>query len=200
MDSSNKMKHDSEDFKNKHPIEIFLLKHQNKLMIAAGLYFVFFIVSFLVNQIIGLIIIGPIMIIAVIIGIILNLIIFYSKVDTWREFIFSKKIFHTLFIISMIVLALYLGRAEIQDLPNYVKNNFEVYVGSPTEIEIRYGDKGRSRYSNTHFILPNGEEVYYRGKIEDLDPTHEYEIEYLPNSKEITEINNLTTGEKWRHR
>ncbi|MCM3387731.1 hypothetical protein [Ureibacillus chungkukjangi] len=200
MGSLDKVELAKRDLKKKHPIENFLLKHQNKLMIAAGIYILLFFVMAFINQIIGLLIFGPILLLVVIIGFILNLIIFYSKVDTLREFIFSKKLFHIIFISSMIVLALYLGREQIYDLPNYVKNNFEVYVGSPTEIEIRYGDKGKARYSTTHFILQNGEDVFYRGKIEDLDPTHEYEIEYLPNSKEITEINNLTTGEKWRHR
>lgn len=198
MPTMEKKKQEPIDEEKKHPIEIFLEKHSTLGAILFLTMIVLCIAASFINPV-ALFIFGAIMLIIIIVGGILKLIIFSSRVGSWKEFIFSKKIFGAICAVAIILCTLYLGRTELKDIPYYFTKEFEVYIGSPDEIEIYYSEMSR-RIPITYFYLSNGERLHYRGALEGLDPTHEYEFEYMPNSKQIYYFTNLTTGEKWEIR
>lgn len=199
MNSSEKTSQESKDEK-KHPLEILFEKHAKKLVIAFAACIVSFFIMMVINGIVATYIFGPIILIVTIVGMTLNLIVFASKVTTIKEFIFSQKIFNTLIVLITIVLAIYFGREQIKDVPYYLNKDFEVFVGSPSEIVVHRSSSGKGGSYFTYFILETGEEIIYFGKLEGLDPNHEYKIEYTPNAKQIIYVTDITTGEKWRHR
>ncbi|WP_442597799.1 hypothetical protein [Neobacillus sp. D3-1R] len=152
----------------KHPIEQYLEKHIIKISVAAVLFIISFFIAVTINGILATYIFGPFFLLAFITGIILNLVVYAGKVRSFKEFIFSKNMFNTLFVIGIISLTLYLGRGEIMDYPHYINKDFEVYKGSPREIDV-IRRTGRGPGSSTLFTLDSGKVLIYKGIIEDLN-------------------------------
>jgi hypothetical protein len=107
---------------------------------------------------------GPIILIVAIVGMTLNLIVFANKVSTIKDFIFSQKIFNTLIVLITIVLAIYFGRGQIMDVPYYLNKDFEVFIGSPSEIVVHHSSSGKGGSYFTYFILETGEKCIWQAK------------------------------------
>jgi hypothetical protein len=123
--------------------------------------------------------------------------IFYVKrVSTFKEY---RSKYMPMTIIGLIVLMglLFAARNDIKDYPLYLRGELVKYTGTPSE--INYHDttgKGSSDY--TEFNLDSGVSITWNGISEKFDPSDEYHFEYLPNSKKIIFITNVTENKKWR--
>lgn len=186
--------------KEKHRIERYIEKNIAVLGITGLLVLVGSLVLFvLINDIVAALFAGIAFLIGAITYIVISTIVFASKAKSLWHFLFSQEMLSNLVIIAIIVLAGYLGRGQLMDYPHYFKKEFQTYTGVPEEIEI-YKRSGKGAGSSTEFTVDSDEVLIYWGILKDLNPDHEYKIEYLPNSKEIVYITDLDTGQKWEHR
>ncbi|NMO96690.1 hypothetical protein [Paenibacillus lemnae] len=186
---------------DKHPLQKFTDRHVRKLglLLLGGLAMC--LLSFvLLDDITATVISGSFMLLFFLGYMVWSNVIAAYRAKNWKDYVFSRKMAANLFVLLIITTACYLGRNDLRDIPHYYQKDFNVFTGVPQDIDYFHATSSRGPGSSTKFLLESGEVLRYRGLIQDLDPEHAYKIEYLPHSKNIVFLTDLSTGQTWRMR